>query len=197
LATAIPVAVTNLVDTDYLKEVSRCHWRKVTEKDVVNTTTETDLLNGAITIDAGAMGTSRKLRIEIDGDYLNNSGSTQTFRLKLKLGSTVIIDTGVSSSIAASATRRPMQILATIQNLNATNVQWGKLVSQIGSAAALTDGIGAAGSGMVAEAYAFATTSGTKAVDTTVARLLEVTVIHSAADANLSFRLKAATVEAV
>jgi hypothetical protein len=194
--TGLPVTAGELVGLDYLNSVVRAHWRKVTEKDVANTSAETDLLNGEVTIGAGAMATNRMLRVSLDGDYLNNRGGTATLRIKVKLGSTVIIDTGAGPTVAASATRRPFQLRALIANLNSASVQWGRLEAQLGTAGALTDGVGSF-SGMTAEAYVFATTNGTKAVDTSSARLLEVTVAHSVTHASLSCRLKMGMVELV
>ena len=42
--------------------------RKVTSKTVNTTTTETDLLNGEITVAASALGASRALRLTARGD---------------------------------------------------------------------------------------------------------------------------------
>lgn len=174
-------------------------YRKTTEKDVVNTTTETDLLNGEITIGAGVMGTDRMARLTILGDYLNNSGGTKTLTIKLKLGSTLLFDSGASPAISATANRMPLRIVVEIPNLGAANAQWGSIIANL-SYTSVTTGIGqgftlpdAAGNVFVLHGAL----SAPAALDTATSKLVEVTATHSAAHASLSCRLKHALLEII
>ena len=104
--------------------------RKTTAKQVVNTVTETDLLNGEITVGAAAMGSNGMLRLTASGDLINNTGANQALmRLKVKLGATTIFDTNAlpAASWAASASRWGWRIGVEIMNLGATNSQWSTL----------------------------------------------------------------------
>jgi hypothetical protein len=90
-----------------MNELARAHWRKTTSKQVLNTITATDLLNGEITIDAGAMSTNRMIRLTAFGDWVQTSaGATDVPRFKVKLGATTLIDTGVSGYASSSRPRR-------------------------------------------------------------------------------------------
>ena len=62
--------------------------RLVAEQDIVSSTTETDLL--AYSVPASTLGTDKALRVTIKADYLNNSGSSRTFTLKIKYGATTM-----------------------------------------------------------------------------------------------------------
>lgn len=168
-------------------------YRKTSEKDVVSTVTETDLLNSSVTIGAGVLGTDRMLRAVLIGDYLNNSGANRTFTLKVKLGATTLFQDD-SVSLTAGATRRPWRIEFELANLGAPNSQFlfGKV--DLGINTAPTTGIGDLYTNDMNGPWG---TSGTAAVDTSSAQALAVTVTHSAADANLSMRLKYAVVEVI
>lgn len=167
-------------------------YRKTTEKDVVNTVTETDLLNGEVTIGAGVMGTNRMLRVTLIGDYLNNTGTDKTFTLKIKFGSTVLYE-DPTPNITANAIRRPLWFEFMIANLGAANSQFMHGRYRLGAASGATTGTGDLSFGDFNGA-SFAMI-GTAALDTTTSKLLEVTVTHSAASASLSARLKYALVE--
>jgi hypothetical protein len=203
MATGIPVAPGAIVEcADYLNEVARAHWRKVTPKTVVNTITETDLLNGEITIDAGAMSTQRLLRLTAWGDLINNSGATQASpRWKLKLGGTVLLDTNTIAAVWQTATSRwGWRVRAEIHNLTAAT-QWAYLQAEFSGSlvpnlnAAFATGEGVIGTNGNSQAHGYAGASA--AIDTTVARALALTVINPAANANLDVTLKAAIVEVV
>lgn len=162
-------------------------YRKVTVKDVVSTTTETDLLNGEITVAAGLMSTNRMLRAVLLADYLNDTGVSRNLTLKVKLGATTLW--GELQAVATSATRRVLAIEFTIANLGAANSQFlcGTVFYSnptAGSVAGIGDLDGIGGSPV----------SGTAAEDTTAAKALAVTATHSVADAGLSCRLRGALV---
>lgn len=199
--TGIPVAPGELVDVGYLNEVARAHYRKLTLKQVVNTVAETDLLNGEITVGAGAMSTNRQLRLKAFGSLTQNSGGAQVFpRLKLKLGATTLIDTGTASASWATQTwTGAWSLEALITNAGAANSQ----VASLNLMAALAVGGATAGLpttgfgiyGATGDDLLKAVMGNTAAVDTTVAQALALTVILPAASANISWNLYFATAE--
>lgn len=165
-------------------------YSKTTTKDVVNTVTETDLLNGEITLAANILGANGYADIIATGDYLNNSGAGRTFQLKLKLGTTTIWDSGASSATNAGANRRGWTFRARLWNENSASAQTLAGLFVMGSAAAATTGWGAiegAGTSVFGSGL-----GGTGTLDTTSSKLLELTVIHSTNNANLSMRLQKA-----
>jgi len=214
--TGLPVAVAELVGVDYLNEVARGHWRKTTAKAVTNTTAETDLLNGEISIGAGAMSTNRVVRLTAWGDWIQNSGGATGVaqEFKLKLGATVLLDTAAmgiaGAEFVSNANRMPWRITAEIMNLGATNSQWATLLAEIG--------IVETSSGVVTRMGAFTTGEGgwsypgstgvnrfilralganTGAVDTTVAQTLALTVINPTLTATCETKLLGALVEII
>jgi hypothetical protein len=168
-------------------------YKKVTTKDVVNTTTKTDLLNAEITIGASVMGANSVLVADLGGDYLNSTGSSKTIDLELKLGTTVLWDGGVSDVLSSAADRRAWRLLLYLQAMNSTAVQLGHGSFGIGSNNAATTGTGAlsAPSGVMG-AVPLGTVS--SAENMTLAKALTFSVTHSAANASLSMRLLRAAI---
>jgi hypothetical protein len=170
------------VDVTIASTSSNIVYRKVTEKDVVNTVTETDLLNGEITVAAGAMSTNKTVRVSLAGDYLNNTASDQTLTLAIKFGGTTLWADTISS-IVSSATRRAFRVV-------------------FGSIGSATTGLGDAATSMTNwnvgghQATVFGS-NGTHALDTSTSKLLELTATHSTNSANLSMRLRSALVEVI
>jgi hypothetical protein len=169
---------------------------KVTQKDVVNTVTETDLLNGEITIEAGKLVSGKILRARLLLDVLNNTGSGQAEqRFKVKLGGTLLIDTGADWSAATfgtGATRLVEWIDLEIHGKGSSS-QFARLTIKFANANEAATGIGDGrnlGEGVFE-------TNGDPGIDMTVARLLEVTVINPVASANFSTRLQSAYAEVV
>src|SRR5215475_7585752 len=77
-----------------------------TEKDVVNTTTTTDLLlPTSLTITGGSIGANGSLRCLLLGDYLNQSGATRTLTLAIVLGATTLWQ-DTTALLGANASRR-------------------------------------------------------------------------------------------
>jgi hypothetical protein len=175
-------------------------YRKTTDKDIVNTASETDLLNGEITIAAGVMGTDKLMKVFILGDFLNNTGGNVSGTWKVKLGGTVIWE-DAHSSVNSSATRRAFRIDLLFGNKGAANVNF-LVGALIGSkvAAAATTGLGdmsaflADGAGGTAF-YEPIASNGNTAIDTSAAKLLEVTYTPGSAQSTHSVRLKYCKVE--
>ena len=208
--TGIPVAPGELVDVGYLNEVARAHYRKTTSKQVLNSIVETDLLNGEITLGAGAMSTNRILRLTAVGDWIQNSGAARDIpRFKLKLGATVLIDTSVTGALVAGpfAGRLPWRVDAQIANLGATNAQWVSFRARVETPATATFGsaVAATGEGQVSTVARNATQSqsvdyhvgNSTAIDTTVAQLLALTITNPTATATCDVTLTSAFVEIV
>jgi hypothetical protein len=185
--------------------------RKNTSKQVVSSVTETDLLNGEVTILAGVMGSTRILRLSAWGDWKQNSGAgTDVPRFKLKLGATVLLDTSVLGVNAAAnaATRFGFRMVCEIINTNAANTQWATMdgwvgMTNAGLAAApvafatgegFTTGISAPNTAVPGVTYR-AGASG--AVDTTASQVLALTVILPANSANCDMTLTGALVEII
>jgi hypothetical protein len=208
--TGIPVAPGELVDVGYLNEVARAHYRKTTSKQVLNSVVETDLLNGEITIGAGAMSTNRILRLTARGDWTNNSAAARDVpRFKVKLGATTLLDTSITGAlvVGAGAFREPWRMDITIANLGATGSQWVQMNGAIAfvsagvfGAAAFVTGNGTTttlAGAAAAERNASYEGSNTTAVDTTIAQLLALTVINPTATATCDVTLAHAFVEIV
>lgn len=168
--------------------------RKITTKDIVNTVAETDLLNDEITIPANAISTNRVLRLVLLGDYLNNSGSAQGITWRLKLGASTILGNAQSATqFASSANRRWARFTVEI-GAQASNSIWAQLTGSVGN----TTSPSVAGISTDVEPPGFqSATSGLQTINMAVAQTLKLTIVHTAANANLSIRCHYAVVEIV
>lgn len=183
-----------------LAQAGAVAFRKVTEKDIVNTVTETDLLNDELTILANQLGTNKTGRLTLEGDYLNNSGANRTLQVKVKLGATTLFDDTVT--LVFDADRRALRIVVEITNLGAANSQWLGGLFALSAATNGTSGGPALGNtagssgGQATDLQGIvAPLRGSATEDTTANRTLKVTVTHGAAHASLSARLKHAYLE--
>jgi hypothetical protein len=167
--------------------------RLTAQVEAVNTTDETTLFT--FSVPANIMSTNRRLRLELGGDYLNNSGGTLTTSETLRIkygGATVWADTGKLH--ANSSNRKPWFLRCNIMNLGATNSQsLGGMILLGGSPS--TTGIGEYADDELDCSTAIGNTGLT--VDTTSAQTLAVTVQHGQADANISYRVNSGTLEVV
>ncbi len=176
-------------------------YRKVTEKDVNTSVTETDLLNGEITIGAGVMSTNKTVRASLNCDYLNNTGGTSSLQIKIKLGGTTLYDDTIAAA-SVSASRRAMPIHFEITNAGVTNGQVMIGYIGLGEPGGATTGIGNIGvmgtdPGSTLNRWSVPIQNPGVAVDTTAACALVVTVQHGTSNAAISARLKSALVEVV
>lgn len=163
--------------------------RYVDEVDVVNTTTETTILTKDIP--PNALGTTGSVRLRIIGDYLNNSGSADTFILRVKLGSTTLYQ-DTTASLTASASRRAAHFELLLGNITASSQVLGGVI-WLSEAGGATTGLG----GLNSNGALKAPIHGTASESTTVTKTLDITVQHTTANANISFRMKYATLELV
>lgn len=75
---------------------------QLTDVSVVNSTTETNLVN--LIAPAGILQPADVLRLTVYGDFLNNSGAAVTYAFKLYFGATALL-TSNAFSFSASASR--------------------------------------------------------------------------------------------
>jgi len=169
----------NRIDGD---DITALHGRDATTVDVTNTTSETTVFSYAVP--ANELGTARKLRCEMGGDYLNNNGVAPTVRLRIKYGGTTIFDDTVAVS-STSATRRPWYLTFSLCANGAAGAQSLFGFMLLGSAGGATAGIGDIDTDEVETMAPFFNTA---AIDSTVSQTLEVTATWSTAATTLSFR---------
>lgn len=160
--------------------------RDVAVATVSNTTTETTVYS--FTVPANTLLTNRKLRLEMDGVYVNNSGANRNLTFAITLDSTTVGSFNVNT-IPANASDRYYRATATICGFNSTSSQDCQatfLLTGAGSTQVATD---AALNPSVFLQLA------TLSKDSSGALTLATTVTHSAADANLSITCRTAVLE--
>jgi hypothetical protein len=170
---------------------------KVSTKTVASTTGETDLLNGEIIIPAAAMGSNQRCWGWASIDVKNSSGGAVAApRLKLKCGSTVLIDTGAGPNLANTATRGAGEIFWMIQQLGATNAQevalWGWIAD--GSDVNATSGSGVYRLASNAASGRQIYVRNTTAIDMTASQTLALTTINGSSSANCETKLYTAKI---
>lgn len=156
--------------------------------DLVNSAAETSVYSFSVT--ANTLATTRALRLTLFGDYLNNSGAGRTFTLRIKYGATTLYD-DTTGSLTASAVRRAQQFVIHLGNTGTTNAQflsWDWLLSNV---AATTAGLG----DLATAVFGNNQGGGSAAEDSTTTLTFNVTIQHSVADANLSWRRQCGTLE--
>lgn len=151
--------------------------------DVVNTTNETTLIT--YTVPAGLLsGTDRTLRLELHGDQLNNSGSSDTWTLRIKYGATTMY--ADSTTWATNAVRMNWHCHAVVGNVSGASDQYVNAFFATSTRGGATTGNGELdGSGL-----SYQVLSGTAAENSATALALAVTLQHSVANASTSFRMK-------
>jgi hypothetical protein len=162
---------------------------RVGQTDIVNTTAETDLYS--FSVPASTLGTTRSLRLLIDGDQLNNSGSTDTVTLKIKYGATTLYED--TATYVTNATRISWKFIITLGNTTATNAQYvsaGFFASTRGGA---TTGNGDFNANGIQNTIL----SGTSTEDSTTTLTYKVTIQHSVANAATSWRRQFASLSLI
>jgi hypothetical protein len=164
--------------------------RDVAVATVTNTTTETAVYS--FSVPANTLGTDKKLRLALIGDYLNDSGGSADITFRVKLGATTVLSGTNGNTVATSPTRHPVRLDAGISALNATNAQVAAGLLFFGTNGGVTGALGAPN--------AFGDSMGVHAgvaEDSTAALTLSVTVQHTVANASITFRCHAVHVELV
>lgn len=184
-------------------------YRKTAVKTVSNSVAETDLLNGEITVAAGALTSTGIMRLAAWGTAKQNSGSDRVNpRIRFKFGATTLGDTGVAGSNVWGNNASTLDWFATafILNAGATNAQVGHFFMRLDmtSATAGTGYAPAAGSGSVIVPATLGGYSNlnvglatSAAIDTTAAVAVALTVVLPVADANVTMALTGAVVEII
>ena len=167
----------------------------VTELDIVNTTTETDLLS--FSVPAKTLTTANALRIRVLCDYLNNHATlTSTVTLKIKYGATTMYNDVSIAFPAATATRYPIVIDLYLFAKNSSQSQGLSGNIQIGQTGGATTGL--AGNLASDEINAYTPLIGaTASEDSDSAKTFAITITHQVADTNISFRRMYSIIESL
>lgn len=162
--------------------------RKTALTDVVSTNAETDAYT--FSVPGATLLTNRTLRLTFIGDYLNNSGGASNLTIKTTYGSTTIFS--VLATMAASATRDPIQGVVHLMAFGATNAQKAS-----GDVRVHTNAGGVSGTGLVQSASMsiYSGIHNSVAEDSTGALNLKVTITHSVNAATVSGRILTALLE--
>src|SRR5207237_1163043 len=150
--------------------------KDVTTHDIVNTGAATTAWS--YTVPGGTLSTDRALRLTVTGDYLNNSGSSDTFVARVKFGG-VQIATLVCNTVPTNANRRALLLEALISAAGTTNAQTVRGRTSLGVTGSNS------GSGDVPAFGEMHDVHNALTVDSTVNQTLLVEFDHTAANANL------------
>jgi len=162
---------------------------EVGQLDIVNLATEQTFYS--FTIPANLLTTKRGVRLTMVGDYLNDSGASRTITLRVYYGVTAMYS-DVTTTIAASATRRPFwwDFILGAEDSASAQVLGGK--TNLGNVAATTAGLGDLAT---APTIAGNVIFGTAAENSGTDLLFKVTIQHSTNHVSLSLRRRYATLE--
>ena len=158
--------------------------RTVSSTTVTSTATETTVFSA--TLPAGTLGTDRLVRLDLGGDYQNDTGISRTCTVRVKLGSTTL---AALDPVLTTATDRGAVILTTF--ISGT----GSTTSQVARSMLLLSGIGGNTGADTSATPRFAMHNSV-AEDAASDLTLAVTVEHSAASASLTFNATFVQVEA-
>ena len=159
--------------------------------DVVNTAAETTLYSFLMA--PNTLYNNRSVRLEMYGDWLNNTAGTESLQLRAKLGGTEMCrsqDTGFLN--AGGATRGAWKLSLLLSADSSLSAQQAGFWFQSNDAGAVT-GVGAFGNAVGHQGLII----GTAAKDALQPLLIEVTVDWTSASANLSWRRQFASLELI
>lgn len=145
------------------------------------------------TVPAGTMGANGLLRLKFWAIYFNNSGGTDTLRIKIKFGGTTLYDS-TTAAIAAGAQTRDLIIDFDLFNVAATNLQRGNGECALGSAQNATTGVGDLATAAAIPPVPIRT-GGAGALDTTADQALAITLTCTTSNANIGVALRKGTLE--
>jgi hypothetical protein len=144
-------------------------------------------------IPGGTLSTDNALRVNILGDYLNNSGAGRTFTLRVKYGSTTMY-VDATASIAVSTLRRPFTWEFVLAADNSASSQLMNATTMLGNVAAATTGVGDLAT---APTVVFNVLQGTATENSANDLNFTITIQHSTNNASLSLRRRYACVELI
>ncbi|MCX6020583.1 MAG: carboxypeptidase-like regulatory domain-containing protein [Chloroflexi bacterium] len=155
--------------------------RSVVDVAIGTTAAETTVISQSVP--AGILGTTRTVKVTIEGDYVNNTGGNQSLLWKLKLGATTVVNSSSGSiNLATGGNTRPFIVEATITNRNSANAQYGYLAVKNRADATTNLEIDLLSTGTASE-------------DTSSAKTLVVTVQHSISSVNLVLTARVIRIE--
>lgn len=158
--------------------------------DIVSSTTETDILQAAgYSIPGNTLGPNGRVRVRIDGDYLNNTGGNAGSTPRIYWGGTKIMDIGTILRNSFTP-RAPYYMEFEIFNNGLTNQQFMTGRYEYGNGTATTTGIGS--NSLASQSFA---SSGVLTVDTTSAAILRVTEQLSVSNAAHEMRVRSSVIE--
>lgn len=164
------------------KGVNRLIASDTSVQDVVSTVAQTTVFSAVIP--AGALSTDRGLMLRLLGDHLNNNLAGSTFQLRIKLGSTILFDSGTQGTGSTSANRAQWSSELFLSNGNSASVQKARGTFILGTVEASFTGVAQApGTGPL---YGYNDTS---TENTANDLTLTVTLQNSQNSASLSTRL--------
>ncbi len=137
----------------------------------------------SVSIPGGNLGTNRKIEFFLEGTYLNNSTSNKRLKVKIIYGSTTLIQTANSDTLASDNTSHHWRLNFTLQANAATNAQRGSgQLVLVFEANAPTTGIG----GMESTPN-LGTFAGTSTEDSTGDLTLDIQLAHNVGHVNLTW----------
>ena len=148
--------------------------RNNTSVAVGNSSTESSIFS--FTVPAGAMETNRRLKINIIGTFVNNTGGNRTFRVRVYLGGVALLDK-TTANVATNAAAVDLFSDIVITNVN--------------SAAAQVAGMNWTGQ-RATTSMALLTDTGSDTIDTTSNQTLDITITNSSISASHVFTKLAA-----
>lgn len=180
----------NIDSTGYLWQKQSGTWVNVLSTrggyhntfDIVSTSATSTIF----TQDIPVLAANSAVLVFIEGDYLNNTGTTKTMEVSFNFGGTLMWG-DTTNAATSSTTHYPFKAVAQLQNENSTSAQRIAVEAWLGGLGTATAGIGGFASDFGA-GQQYAIGSGTATVDTTSAQTLLLTVKHSANSANLEFK---------
>jgi hypothetical protein len=160
------------------------HDRESATIDVVNTLNETTIFTHSVP--ANELGTDRAIEVQLQGDLLENVVTGAQLTWRIYFGGTTIWNDVLGSVTAISASRRPWWLHFILAANGATNAQRLGGLFLLGTAGGATTGLGDIDTDEIESQTPLINNS--IAIDSTVARTLEVTVDWFSANVNESVR---------
>lgn len=142
----------------------------------------------AVAIPANIMRTNKQLEVEAWGDFLNNTGLSDTLTLRLGFATQNYMDTS-AVSYATNASRRTWRLRCVIKAADSTAAQISSAVMQMSAPGTLN-------SVMSSATGDFITSSGSNngTVNTTAAQTLTLSAVLGSSSAQLAVRLNGANI---
>jgi hypothetical protein len=149
-----------------------------TEQVLASSVTETSVYS--FSVPGGTIGFPSKLVLDLEGSYLNNTGSNDTFTIRVKFGGTTVSQGQLVLGIGPN--RYVFHLRVVITNSGATNAQ--RITAELWSGC----GVASPAMGNVSSAPYISSLYDSLAIDTLAAQTLDVTAQHATNSASISFK---------